>query len=80
MKHYRLSVSGEVVTKIVGFDSTDPPLYVVAHARDLLRSGDFIFLEKATLEEHNPDRSYTLVAEFAWVNRDWHAVSLPTCI
>ena len=55
MKHYRLSVSGEAVTKIVGFDSPDSKLYFIANAHNLLKSGDFSswrrqFLKNAVLK------------------------------
>jgi len=81
MKHYRLSVSGNVVTKIVGFDSPEPFLYIVSHALDLLKSGDFIFLERAALEEQNLDRSYTLVAEFEYFrDRGWVAFRRPALV
>lgn len=74
MKHYRLSVSGEVVTKIVGFDSTDSELYIIAHAHNLLKSGDFFFLEKAILEECHPKGgSDVTVAEFAFSREGWTA-------
>ena len=76
MKHYRLSVSGEVVTKIVGFDSLDSELYIIAHAHNLLKSGDFFFLEKAVLEEclsEGDSYAYTTVAEFEFSREGWTA-------
>lgn len=82
MKHYRLSVSGEVYTKIVGFDSPDSMLYIVAHAMDLLRSGDFSFLERAILEECAPNSSSDVtVAEFEYSrDKGWTAFRRPSLV
>jgi hypothetical protein len=61
-----------VVTEIVGFDSPDSELYIVAHAHNLLKSGDFLFLEKAILEECLPkDESDVTVAEFTFSQEGW---------